>query len=163
MASIFSLTLFSREHVEYTKTGLLEEQAYAAIPEYVFKHTDWFYNSAKDTKANLETLLLGESYRVAWSRDQANHILITKTSDPSSIIVIDNNNTNVSLVQRSPSIAPLPPSDDEDEKDKSVTYKMICSRYSQMVFNWAEDFLVTLTKNNKKSLITAGEHTVIRD
>ena len=122
MASIFNLHYFNKEHIISTKTNILLEKAYDYLPQHIFKDTEWFYNTLKDTRSNLETLLLGESYRVAWSRDQSHYLLFTKTGDPNSIIIIDNLDPNLSLVNRSLSSLPpnLPPSDDEEEKETAA-------------------------------------------
>lgn len=82
---LYSLTLFKNDHIEFCKKGLPLEVAYKTLPDYIFGDANWFVNNAKDTNLNLETLLLGESYRVAWSRNQSEYILITKTGEPNSI------------------------------------------------------------------------------
>lgn len=140
-SSVFSLTHFKEERIETKQSGISIENAYSSIPRHIFNDPSWFFDKQKDTQSNLEMLLLGESYRVAWSRDQNQYLLFTKTVDPTSVIMIDSSTVNqASLINRATQLSPLPRSDDEeDDKDKSINYSMICSRYLTPIKSWLEE------------------------
>lgn len=138
---LYSLTLFKNDHIEFCKKGLPLEVAYKTLPDYIFGDANWFVNNAKDTNLNLETLLLGESYRVAWSRNQSEYILITKTGEPNSIIMVESRSPNLSNRGPNTSYVALPPSDDEEDKAKDINYQMICSRYTSTLKSILETYI----------------------
>ena len=136
----FSLSLFNNVKLETTISNLSFEKVYSVIPEYVFLDQDWFFNSEKDTKNILQTMLIGESYKVAWTKNHSRYLLITKNED--EIIIIDTEGRSPNLIKRNLLSISLPPSDDDDDDcgDKSINYTMICFRYVKQIKNWYGKF-----------------------
>jgi hypothetical protein len=118
----FSLSLFKNKKQETVLENIDTNSVYISIPEFIFADPQWFYHNEKHTTNVLSNMVIGESYKAAWSKDETQYLLITRLPE-SIVIVVDDENT----IRNRRLTAALPISDEEE--DKEIKYDLFCFRY----------------------------------
>ena len=125
---LFSFSLFKHEKLDGSLLNIIQEAVYKSIPNFIFFDNTWFYHTEKHITSVLANMLIGESYKVAWKKDESEYLLLTRIPEPIVIISDDEDLRNRHLN------IPLPISDDED--DKHSKYRVFCSRYFNFLKEW---------------------------
>jgi len=136
---LFSISLFREEKREDSLPNVTTEAVYSSIPAFIFTNPQWFYHTEKHMTNILSTMLIGESYKAAWSKDESQYVLITRAPEP--FIIIDDENA----IRNRRSNIPLPISDDEEDKEQK--YDILCARY----LKYFADRYIELFQNNKQN------------
>ena len=126
---LFSFSLFKNETLANSLMNIPPEFVYKSIPEFVFTDPVWFYHTEKHLTSVLTNMSIGESYKVAWSKDATHYLLLTRIQEPITIISDEDEQLRNRRMN-----TPLPISDDED--DKYTKYSVVCSRYLSFFIDW---------------------------